>query len=488
VDESTRFRRLFKLADGEDLLVVVSGQQPGDIGAAADNGAASDAPVTVTLTTSSPNDLVMHWGVTKTNDRSWTLPPKALWTSVPGSVVDAGGAPLQRRTRPQQACVRGARSSRTHACAQRQCTERACAGKAIETPFQAREAAEGEPAPSTKLPLQSLQFAMPSDSEVVSLVFVMRSGDRSAWYRDGSQNFIVPLMRRGAAAPSDTPMDALLQSIVDAENSDKWTLMHRFNAAAGVLDEIMQGAHEDVPRAAAAAYVWLRYSATRALTWQRNYNTQPRQLSAAQGHLTNKIAEVHASTSGETQEWVRLALGTVGRGGDGQAIRDEILHIMHRNHIPELKGTWMEEWHQKLHNNTTPDDVPICKAYLAFLRANGDNGAYWRVLSDAGISRARLESFDRPIRQVRAPSPNTSSAVFRHRLPYQNAPCWFPNYWHVCSGVTLQRCTTQPLPSVRLLYDWSCICCKRSCICCKRNPRAGACGLPGQAGRADPRL
>jgi hypothetical protein len=26
--------------------------------------------------------------------------------------------------------------------------------------------------------------------------------------------------------------------------------------------------------------------------------------------------------------------------------RDEILHIMHRNHIPELKGTWMEEWHQ----------------------------------------------------------------------------------------------------------------------------------------------
>lgn len=102
---------------------------------------------------------------------------------------------------------------------------------------------------------------------------------------------------------------------------------------------------------------------------------------------------------------IRLALGTVGRGGDGQAIRDEILHIMHRNHIPEKKGTWMEEWHQKLHNNTTPDDVPICRAYLAFLRANGDNGVYWRVLSDNGISRARLESFDRPIVQVRPPDP-----------------------------------------------------------------------------------
>jgi alpha-glucan,water dikinase len=41
--------------------------------------------------------------------------------------------------------------------------------------------------------------------------------------------------------------------------------------------------------------------------------------------------------------------------------------------------------------------VPICEAYLAFLASNGDMGAYWRVLSDAGVSRARLESFDRPI-------------------------------------------------------------------------------------------
>jgi hypothetical protein len=31
----------------------------------------------------------------------------------------------------------------------------------------------------------------------------------------------------------------------------------------------------------------------------------------------------------------------------------------------------MEEWHQKLHNNTTPDDVPICSAYIAFLEVRG---------------------------------------------------------------------------------------------------------------------
>ena len=67
-----------------------------------------------------------------------------------------------------------------------------------------------------------------------------------------------------------------------------------------------------------------------------------------------------------------------------QAVRDEILNIMHRNHIGEKRGTWMEDWHQKLHNNTTPDDVAICEAFIAFLKSNGDNGAYWSVLSDAG--------------------------------------------------------------------------------------------------------
>lgn len=87
VDESTRFRRLFKLPDGEDLLVVVSG------GAAPeDNGAVAAGPLQVAITTSSPNDLVLHWGVSKQNDHSWVLPPKALWSGVKGSVADAGGA------------------------------------------------------------------------------------------------------------------------------------------------------------------------------------------------------------------------------------------------------------------------------------------------------------------------------------------------------------------------------------------------------------
>jgi hypothetical protein len=40
----------------------------------------------------------------------------------------------------------------------------------------------------------------------------------------------------------------------------------------------------------------------------------------------------------------------------------------------------MEEWHQKLHNNTSPDDVVICEALLAYLRSGLDIKAYWATL------------------------------------------------------------------------------------------------------------
>lgn len=114
----------------------------------------------------------------------------------------------------------------------------------------------------------------------------------------------------------------------------------------------MNGGYSDISvvDGAARIYIWLRYSATRQLTWQRNYNTKPRDLAHAQDRLTNIIprqpfplnylsdrVEMHKRTYGEAQEWIRLMLSTVGRGGDGQRIRDEILHIMHRNHVKEVK-------------------------------------------------------------------------------------------------------------------------------------------------------
>ena len=50
----------------------------------------------------------------------------------------------------------------------------------------------------------------------------------------------------------------------------------------------------------------------------------------------------------------------------------------------------MEEWHQKLHNNTSPDDVIICQALLAYLQHDLDVSFYWQTLQVALPTCARL--------------------------------------------------------------------------------------------------
>jgi hypothetical protein len=53
--------------------------------------------------------------------------------------------------------------------------------------------------------------------------------------------------------------------------------MHRFNRATDLLNDVMGGRfskEQSIEDSLARIYVWLRYSAIRQLTWQRNYNTQ----------------------------------------------------------------------------------------------------------------------------------------------------------------------------------------------------------------------
>ena len=64
----------------------------------------------------------------------------------------------------------------------------------------------------------------------------------------------------------------------------------------------MQAGGEDVTDAMARIYVWLRYSAARQLTWQRNYNTQPRILGEAQRRLTQEIAGVSFPASASASD------------------------------------------------------------------------------------------------------------------------------------------------------------------------------------------
>jgi len=228
-------------------------------------------------------------------------------------------------------------------------------------------------------------------------------GRDNAWLKSGGCDLYLPLRESNTAPrlPSDKLGDLASRIVGEEMGAASWTLMHRFN----LCQELLQGVQED-EEGLTLLFAWLRYSATRHLAWQRRYNTPPRELAHAQDRLTKSLAGLWkrcsaAASSGlgvECRLWVRLMLTTLGPGGDGQRVRDEILQIMHRNHIKEMSGRFMEEWHQKLHNNTTPDDVVICEAYLAFLRSGGDQNVFYRTLTEGGVTRERLQIFERPIK------------------------------------------------------------------------------------------
>ena len=258
--------------------------------------------------------------------------------------------------------------------------------KAARTPFTERDG------------LQRLELFFPRPAEGSGprgLRFVLHHPE-DGWLKSGGQDLFVPLFKAEKDNRLSSPTLAELgEEIIAAEKgASSWTLMHRFNLCHDLLGK----AQDD--EALALLFAWLRFSAIRQLDWQRNYNTKPRELGHAQDRLTARLASVWRGLAPGSRGrfWTRQMLTTLGRGGEGQRVRDEILHIMHRNQLKEMAGQFIEEWHQKLHNNTTPDDIVICEAYLAFLRSNGDVGTFYRALEEGGVARDRLHNFERPIK------------------------------------------------------------------------------------------
>jgi alpha-glucan,water dikinase len=303
---------------------------------------ASDQEYRVRLTSNLPELLILHWGITNRSPQEWVLPPEAL--------------------RPQGTVV--------------------CAGNTAQTPFEFRDG------------LNQLELHFPRAEAPSGLQFVLKQGTDGQWIKNQQRNFYIPIRTLRTVPPGSSSelLQQLEERIVQAESSGSWTLMHRFNLCHDLL-----GQAQDDLDGLALLFVWLRFSAIRQLTWQRNYNTKPRELAHAQDRLADRLADLYQQKP-EGRPWLRLMLATIGKGGDGQRIRDEILQIMHRHHLKEVTGHFLEEWHQKLHNNTTPDDIVICQAYLEFLRSNGNLQRFYEVLETGGITRQRLESFERPIR------------------------------------------------------------------------------------------
>jgi alpha-glucan, water dikinase len=298
----------------------------------------------ISIITDLPGPLLFHWGIARRSHLEWELPPASF--------------------HPQGTTL--------------------FQDKAAQTSFAEFEG------------LRRLDLKMNTEDAPLGISFVLKEVGSGLWLRDKDRNFFIPVaIPETLASPlGDTELASIADEIIGHESGkNSWTLMHRFNLCYDLLDRIKKKNIE----ALALIYVWLRFSFIRQLDWQRNYNTKPRELGHAMDRLTLKLSARYAEEP-EEREIVRLILTTLGRGSDAQRVRDEVLNIMHRHQIKEVSGHFMEEWHQKLHNNTTPDDVALCEAYLEFLRSNGDLDRFYRRLQENGVSKERLESYERPIR------------------------------------------------------------------------------------------
>src|SRR5438034_3318114 len=292
----------------------------------------------ILLLSDAASPLVLHWGVPERARSQWR-PPRAEWCP-PGTI--------------------------------------AFDDHAVQTPFDEWQQ------------LRRLKLEFHHSNAPPGIGFLLHQTATGQWLKCRGQNLYVSVAPR---AESPAGLSALAEQIMEGEMGQHgWTLMHRFNLCHDLIDEV-RGQREGW----ASLFVWLRFSAIRQLDWQRNFNTKPRELAHAQDRLTLKLAAAFPRQP-QSRDLIRLMLTCVGRGGEGQRIRDEILQIMHRHHIKEVAGRFIEEWHQKLHNNATPDDIVICEAYLEFLRSDGNLDRFYATLLAGGVTKERLASFERPIR------------------------------------------------------------------------------------------
>ncbi|KAJ4895586.1 hypothetical protein Rs2_22380 [Raphanus sativus] len=250
---------------------------------------------------------------------------------------------------------------------------------------------------STDLPSPVQTFELEIEGESYKgMPFVLNVGER--WLKNKDSDFYVDFAKEEKHVQKDHgdgkgTANNLLDKIADLESEAQQSFMHRFNIASDLVDEAKNAGQLGF----AGMLVWMRFMATRQLVWNKSYNVKPREISQAQDRLTSGLQDVYASYP-EYRELLRMIMSTVGRGGEGdvgQRIRDEILVIQSKN---KCKGGMMEQWHQKLHNNTSPDDVIICQALMDYIKSDFDMSVYWKTLNDNGITKERLLSYDRAIR------------------------------------------------------------------------------------------
>ncbi|KAK1301509.1 hypothetical protein QJS10_CPB12g00091 [Acorus calamus] len=163
------------------------------------------------------------------------------------------------------------------------------------------------------------------EGDYVGIPFVLVAGDH--WIKNNGSDFYVDFTHVIKKIDGDGRGTAksVLDKIAQMESEAQKSLMHRFNIAADLIEK----SRDDGELGLAGILVWMRFMATRQLTWNMNHNVTSREISKAQDRLTGLLQNIYKA-SPQYREILRMIMPTIGRGGIGgvgQCIHGEIVAI-----------------------------------------------------------------------------------------------------------------------------------------------------------------
>jgi len=272
----------------------------------------------------------------------------------------------------------------------------ACAGAEWEPPVEVLEGTvpfgDGK---ATRALLEGqaravLKFPRAAPGAIAFVVYVSAKGSDQWLKTSGGADFGIALREGGSTEAAG--VEAVARSFCDAETKHShWSHFQRLCLVKDVCSR-------PGPLSASEA-AWmacdLRLAQAKALEWYRQNGYQPKDMAHCQEALGGVMAvAVEAAANPVARALLRLAVQACPRGNasGGDAIRHGILNMMRTHgikegHRPGIECKFFEQWHQKLHTNSAPDDIAICEGYLAFLSSGNPDDLFRVVYERAGLTR-----------------------------------------------------------------------------------------------------
>ncbi|MBN2144333.1 MAG: hypothetical protein JW774_06910, partial [Candidatus Aureabacteria bacterium] len=269
---------------------------------------------------------------------------------------------------------------------------------------------------------------IPKSMDFDVLEFVLFYPDKPPAYQWGKnlhQNYKIPVKREPAWALLDEPTRNLIETLIKREENPLLNWPHSLpnDFIRSLLEN--PSPFSEYESLLSTLAVYLRYLSL-GFSIQGNRFMPPIRGAQSLDSLCSAIVK-WIQDQPRHYSLLRLMMSYLSEGGNGNRIRDGINAIFENHDLNPGLYTCLFDWRIKLHNESTPDDIVICEAYLAFLKSNGDLDVYYRVLWDRGIAKVSPGVLDGLYGQARENKKREiiTTRLLSYRNPIRNEPLFF---------------------------------------------------------------